>query len=569
MSLDPSRRGVWEKALASEASATPAFQNRSEPLSGPSSTTPAQTASAPAAAPLSTRDQTKSDSSPTSRAANPTPSPDLPPLAEGETYASTSYKVRIIGDHIASQLSGARAYPKRPLMVGLQGPQGCGKTTLCDSLVADLSDRGLRSAVLSLDDLYKTNAGLKAVARDNPNIGLLAGRGPPGTHDSELAKDVLSALASINDEKGKKVDLPIFDKSLCGGEGDRSAATNSVSGPLDVFVLEGWSMGFTALSDGVLKAAYEAPAPSPPATAYHKQHPLSNLITINKYLRDFGSQVYPSFEVMIAVEPTDYANVFKWRLQQEHDMKSKNGGKGMTDEQVHKFVERYMPGYELWRGGVVSDDAPWAGRVLRLLYGPEREVFRVEKPAAAPTPPPVVALQPSAAPVKLSPPAAAQASPPVATSKPVDDSTRNTKLSPDGGKSNPNWSRKFLAAKSPLIPTYDQVPPLSTLHQDSLVLKITPQLAFFPVQGPGGRLGVHPLKKKGRMANGGEGYLSNGVEIVDFAVEPFGSTSGTRVAIAGEDGAIKVWSIGEDGVQGTGPPVEMTPKGGLSEWYKG
>jgi hypothetical protein len=29
-----------------------------------------------------------------------------------------------------------------------------------------------------------------------------------------------------------------------------------------------------------------------------------------------------------------YLPIYKWRLQQEHEMKAKNNGQGMTDEQV-------------------------------------------------------------------------------------------------------------------------------------------------------------------------------------------------------------------------------------------
>ena len=65
---------------------------------------------------------------------------------------------------------------------------------------------------------------------------------------------------------------------------------------------------------------------------------------------------------------------------------------------------------------------------------------------------------------------------------------------------------------------------------------------------------MHPLKKKGRMQVGGEGYLSGGVEVTDFAVEPFKRKEGTRVALAGEDGVIRVWSVGEDGVDGAAEP---------------
>lgn len=31
--------------------------------------------------------------------------------------------------------------------------------------------------------------------------------------------------------------------------------------------------------------------------------------------------------------------IYKWRLEQEHDMKARNGGKGMTDEAVKLYVD--------------------------------------------------------------------------------------------------------------------------------------------------------------------------------------------------------------------------------------
>lgn len=64
------------------------------------------------------------------------------------------------------------------------------------------------------------------------------------------------------------------------------------------------------------------------------------------------------------------------------------------------------------------------------------------------------------------------------------------------------------------------------------------------------------------MVNGGEGYLSAGVEIADFDVEPFDREGGgVRVAIAGEDGMIRIWTVGEDGIKGVGPEAEQVLKG--------
>lgn len=86
-------------------------------------------------------------------------------------------------------------------------------------------------------------------------------------------------------------------------------------------------------------------------------------------------------------------------------MKSLNGGKGMSDEQVSKcvhllslggcrliisfrFVDRYIPGYVFFGDGVViggkADDGtpcspPWLGNGLRIQIGETREVLNVDQ----------------------------------------------------------------------------------------------------------------------------------------------------------------------------------------------
>ena len=391
-------------------------------------------------------------------------------------------------------------------------------------------------------------------------------------------------MQAINDSTST-VHLPIFDKSLCGGEGDRSTDTVSVQGPLDVFILEGWSMGFASLSEDEIRQRYETKT-TLSDTSYFLDHPLSSLLTLNSYLHDFAAQVYPPFETIVQIEPESYNYVFAWRLEQERNMKKANGGKGMTDEQVQKFVERYMPGYELWKEGVWGKERPWAGRGLRLWYGKDREVVKVDVPEGQGTaesqkeevkeqmkqaePVPAPASPSPAVPASTArpttktptpPPGLAASSAPSASSPAPAPATAATSTdsnvsSPSSSQPfNPGWSRKFLAGKSPLIPTYDQIPPVSTLHQDSQILAVTPYHVFFPIQGPGGRIVVHPLSKKGRMDSGKEAYLSGGVEVTDFAVEPFDGDA-VRVALAGDDGIVRVWNVGQE-VDGYGEPQSV------------
>lgn len=137
-----------------------------------------------------------------------------------------------------------------PLFVGFQGPQGSGKTYTTSQLEAHLAQHGVPSIVtLSLDDLYLPYEGLVDVARRNPTNILLQGRGLPGTHDLDLAREVFTSLRAA----GRPTDpaspppssltlLPRFLKSLNSGLGDRLPPHQStlVRAPVDVVIFEGW-----------------------------------------------------------------------------------------------------------------------------------------------------------------------------------------------------------------------------------------------------------------------------------------------------------------------------------------
>jgi len=125
-----------------------------------------------------------------------------------------------------------RAGAKRPLIVGINGAQGSGKSTLCRFLEVLLAEQGLSAATLSLDDLYLTRAERQQLARDvHP---LLATRGVPGTHDIALGTALLDGLAA-----GEPVALPRFDKAA----DDRAARTRPVEARVDVVLFEGWCVG--------------------------------------------------------------------------------------------------------------------------------------------------------------------------------------------------------------------------------------------------------------------------------------------------------------------------------------
>src|ERR1700676_3604665 len=114
-------------------------------------------------------------------------------------------------DHIIGLLSGHREKGDyTPLFVGIQGPQGIGKSTLTCNLVEALavSPHQLTAVALSIDDFYLPHTALASLAANNPGNKLLNGRGEPGTHDLPLASQVLQGLMHINDHDAQPVIVP-------------------------------------------------------------------------------------------------------------------------------------------------------------------------------------------------------------------------------------------------------------------------------------------------------------------------------------------------------------------------
>ncbi|KAJ3936986.1 MAG: P-loop containing nucleoside triphosphate hydrolase protein [Lentinula lateritia] len=307
-----------------------------------------------------------------------------------------------ISNHILDQLSKAVI---RPLFVALQGPQGSGKSFLANLVRSHLSapPHALNVVVLSIDDLYLTHEELVTLAQRNPDNPLWRGRGQPGTHDVELGSKVLRSL-----KEGKNgIELPRFDKSLFDGEGDRlhlDGTGTIVDSPVDVFIMEGWFMGFYPVSLQELQTKWDG------IWAQERQllglndavvGTKNDIADVNEALKGY-MEIWEFFDTIVKIEaassPSSVSSlsmIYKWRLEQEHDMKARNGGKGMTDEAVKLFVDRYIPGYiffgdGIFRGyvgclGAEKKDmtrfaAPrWLGRSLRIGVNEKREVVAVEE----------------------------------------------------------------------------------------------------------------------------------------------------------------------------------------------
>ncbi|RIB09276.1 P-loop containing nucleoside triphosphate hydrolase protein [Gigaspora rosea] len=274
---------------------------------------------------------------------------------------NSSPKVCTISNFIVKNFHNLRRIPKLisiPLIVGINGPQGCGKTTIVNQIIQHLKNSNNLSVVgCSSDDFYLTFNDQCQLALSNPGNKLLEFRGEPGTHDIALGKEVLSRLYDdINNPDKSNVNdvlIPFYDKSLKNGRGDRANVDrwNKVSPPFDIILFEGWSLGFKHLSKSQLEKIYFS---SKSFTTEHDSsvlklvsHSLSHLLSINENLQNYEKEWYKFFDIFVHIDANDINYVYQWRLEQERNMKSLGNG-GMTDEQVIDFIDRYMPSYELY-----------------------------------------------------------------------------------------------------------------------------------------------------------------------------------------------------------------------------
>ncbi len=202
-----------------------------------------------------------------------------------------------------------------PVVVGINGAQGSGKTTLCKFLEVLLVEHNQRSATLSIDDLYLTRRERERLASEvHP---LLATRGVPGTHDPALG------LALIADFRaGRDLDLPRFDKSV----DDRSPETEHVKGPLQVLLFEGWCLGARAQDEAALAEPVNALEAQEDRDLVWRRY-------VNEALDGGYKPLFDELDMLVMLKVPDFLAVRRNRALQEDKLRARDpAAPGLMDE---------------------------------------------------------------------------------------------------------------------------------------------------------------------------------------------------------------------------------------------
>lgn len=229
---------------------------------------------------------------------------------------------------LVERLAAKAATSPSPLVVGINGSQGSGKSTLSSLLASLLTEQGLNSVTLSLDDFYHTRA-------ERHHLGdavhpLLETRGVPGTHDIHLAEAVINALSQDEGE----VKLPRFNKAIDDRRPEEEWPVATL--PVKVIIFEGWCLGTPPQLDTELQS---------PVNSFEEDedHDHAWRRFVNEQLREFYPALSNRIHYWVLLKAPNFDCVYRWRQEQEDRLAASEtaDAKIMTAPQLHRFIQHY------------------------------------------------------------------------------------------------------------------------------------------------------------------------------------------------------------------------------------
>ncbi len=233
---------------------------------------------------------------------------------------------------LAKNLESQRRQKATPLVLGVNGAQGTGKSTLCEFLKMLLEvNHQQRCVVLSIDDLYLSKADRLALGESvHP---LLATRGVPGTHDVQRGIQIIEDL-----KQGLPTVMPAFDKA----DDDllEQSQWHSVDGHVDIILFEGWCVGAIPQQDHELQRSCNRLERDEDPTGAWRTY-------VNHCLMSDYQRLFAHIDRLLMLKAPSMDSVLEWRTLQERKLaekqsaKNKSGSSIMNEEGIQRFIQHY------------------------------------------------------------------------------------------------------------------------------------------------------------------------------------------------------------------------------------
>ncbi len=222
---------------------------------------------------------------------------------------------------------------KKPLIIGIAGGQGTGKTTIT-SIVSLILRKYFKLNVFetSIDDFYKTRKERRILSLTKHP--LLMTRGVPGTHDHKI---ISNFFKNIKRKHFKVIKLPKFDKSI--DDRCKTKLWHKVKSKPDVVIFEGWCIGAKSQDTKKLK--------KPINSLERDKDP--NLIWrkyVNTQLKKNYKKLFNHLDEIIYLKSSSFKLLQEWRIIQEKRLwlnsKKKKNLKVMSKGDVINFMQTYQ-----------------------------------------------------------------------------------------------------------------------------------------------------------------------------------------------------------------------------------
>ena len=202
-------------------------------------------------------------------------------------------------------------------IIGISALPGTGKTTLGKWLEAISLKLNFKIAVISIDDFYLPSDQMKSAIENNPwNVS----RGFPGSHSVKLMHEKL-----LNWKINKELNVPVFDKSLRNGLGDRS---HWRSDKPDLLILEGWFLGI----EPFIKDVNDQTINEAELSAHESSYRLKIQNNLYEYL-----DVWTLIDTIWHLKPLKFEYMNMWKSYQEKEMFLQKGN-ALQDKKLSNFL---------------------------------------------------------------------------------------------------------------------------------------------------------------------------------------------------------------------------------------
>ena len=217
-----------------------------------------------------------------------------------------------------------------PVVIGISGAQGTGKTTLSYLLSQLLTKQQFKIAQFSLDDFYLTKNERKLLAsQEHP---LLCTRGVPGTHDTGMLLTKLHGL--LHQKENQNIKIPKFNKA----DDERALEGNwsTVKGSVDAIFMDGWFVGATPLDPKMLEDPINELEKTEDITREWRKF-------INKQLSGNYQKIFSQINFLIFLEAPSFSQIYGWRKLQEEKLRKRSPTAHglMDDDQLFRFIQHY------------------------------------------------------------------------------------------------------------------------------------------------------------------------------------------------------------------------------------